>query len=87
MAFTQFDGLYPKCVVYFCVETLPKRIENLHQNPTIFYGRRRHAMNDEILSNLYIDLQAQPPGDYCPVCGGERYLPSLRCIRCEGGLV
>ena len=44
-------------------------------------------MNDEILSNLYIDLQAQPPGDYCPVCGGERYRPSLRCIRCEGGLV
>ena len=44
-------------------------------------------MNREIESNLYTDIQALPPGDCCPVCGGERYLPGLRCIRCEGGVV
>lgn len=44
-------------------------------------------MNRNIESTLYIDVQALPPGDFCPVCGGERYLPGLRCIRCEGGAV
>ena len=32
---------------------------------------------------LYLDLQAIPPDAFCPVCGGEQYLPSLRCLRCE----
>ena len=40
-------------------------------------------MNLEIESNLYIDPQVQPPADFCPVCGGERYLPGLTCLRCE----
>ena len=44
-------------------------------------------MDREMESNLYLDEQALPPADYCPVCGGERYRPSLRCIRCEGGVV
>lgn len=44
-------------------------------------------MNREIESNLYVDLQALPAADFCPRCGGERYLPGLRCIRCEGGVV
>lgn len=32
---------------------------------------------------LYIDLQAQVPQCCCPECGGERYSPSLICLRCE----
>jgi hypothetical protein len=32
---------------------------------------------------LFIDIQSLPPADYCPVCGGERYAPSLICLRCE----
>lgn len=35
--------------------------------------------------NLFIDPQALPPKAFCPFCGGERYAPSLRCLRCEGG--
>ena len=38
-------------------------------------------------SMLYWDEQTAQPGEPCPVCGGERYLPGLRCIRCEGGVV
>lgn len=37
----------------------------------------------EIEQTLYVDLQAANIGDFCPVCGGERYLPSLFCLRCE----
>ena len=44
-------------------------------------------MNRDIESNLYIDLQTLPPRSFCPVCGGERYGPGLRCLRCEGGPV
>ena len=33
---------------------------------------------------LYIDRQQEAPGDFCRRCGGARYLPGLRCIRCEG---
>lgn len=44
-------------------------------------------MNREIEPTLYVDEQAQEPGAFCPVCGGERYRPSLRCIRCEGSIV
>ena len=43
-------------------------------------------MNRDIESNLYIDLQAKPPADFCPLCGGERYWPGLHCTRCEGGV-
>ncbi len=32
---------------------------------------------------LYLDAQAQIPGNLCEVCGGECYLPSLLCLRCE----
>ncbi len=32
---------------------------------------------------LFIDWQAAVPGDFCPVCGGERYAPSFTCICCE----
>ena len=44
-------------------------------------------MNREIESNLYADPQTLPPADFCPYCGGERYLPGLHCIRCEGGVI
>ena len=44
-------------------------------------------MMRDIESTLYADEQAAAPGDHCPVCGGERYLPGLRCLRCEGGVV
>ena len=44
-------------------------------------------MTREIQSVLYVDEQDLPPGDHCPVCGGERYRPGLRCLRCEGGMV
>ena len=44
-------------------------------------------MNREIESDLHTDPQAQRPADFCPVCGGERYLPTLRCARCEGGML
>ena len=32
---------------------------------------------------LYLDPQNQIPVCFCPVCGGERYAPSLICLRCE----
>lgn len=32
---------------------------------------------------LYLDPQAQRPRSKCPVCGGECWLPSLVCLRCE----
>ena len=44
-------------------------------------------MNRDIEPNLYTDIQDRPPADFCPVCGGELYLPGLRCLRCEGGPV
>ena len=43
-------------------------------------------MRYEIESNLYTDPQAQVPAAFCPVCGGELYLPGLHCLRCEGGM-
>ena len=46
-----------------------------------------NMMKLEIESNLYTDPQAAVPADFCPVCGGERYLPGLRCARCEGGIL
>lgn len=32
---------------------------------------------------LFTDPQAEVPASYCPVCGGARYAPGERCIRCE----
>ena len=34
-------------------------------------------------STLFYDPQAAAPGDFCPRCGAERYLPGLHCLRCE----
>ena len=34
-------------------------------------------------SILFSDPQQARPACFCPVCGGERYLPGLICIRCE----
>ncbi len=34
-------------------------------------------------SQWFADPQDAIPGDFCPVCGGERYTPSYRCIWCE----
>ena len=31
---------------------------------------------------LYTDPQAIPPKEFCPLCGGALYAPSLTCIRC-----
>ena len=45
------------------------------------------AMNPYIESTIFIDPQALVPADFCPVCGRERYLPGLHCVRCEGGMV
>ena len=44
-------------------------------------------MNREIDPGLYTDPQDQVPADFCPVCGCERYLPGLHCVRCEGGMI
>lgn len=38
---------------------------------------------DAIEQTLYIDNQAQKPACFCRRCGGERYAPSLICLRCE----
>ena len=46
-----------------------------------------NMMKLEIESNLYTDPQAAVPADFCPVCGGERYWPGLRCARCGGGVL
>lgn len=40
-------------------------------------------MTTGIQPTLYLDPQAQKPASFCPVCGGERYAPSERCLRCE----
>ena len=40
-------------------------------------------MHREIEPTLYIDLQAQIPAGYCPVCGGALFRPSLECLRCR----
>ena len=37
----------------------------------------------EIEQVLYPDLQAEKPAGFCPVCGGELYLPGLIFLRCE----
>lgn len=40
-------------------------------------------MKDIVLPMLFLDTQDQKPACFCPRCGGERYTPSLICIRCE----
>jgi hypothetical protein len=40
-------------------------------------------MNVTIEPVLYMDAQAAVPAGYCPRCGAELWLPSLRCLRCE----
>ena len=40
-------------------------------------------MSTKIEPILYIDTQNEKPAGFCPVCGGERYAPSLVCLRCE----
>ena len=32
---------------------------------------------------LYLDEQRAIPVCYCSRCGGAKYAPGLRCIRCE----
>ncbi len=39
-------------------------------------------MPREIEQILYIDPQTVPSKP-CPICGGETYPPSYRCIRCQ----
>ncbi len=39
-------------------------------------------MYELVEQTLYWDVQQERPGDICPVCGGERYLPGLVCLRC-----
>ena len=36
-----------------------------------------------IEQTLFMDIQAQVPAAFCPVCGGELYAASLICARCE----
>ena len=40
-------------------------------------------MTDLIESVLFVDPQAVPPVCRCRCCGGERYAPGRRCLRCE----
>ncbi len=40
-------------------------------------------MKDIVLPALFLDDQDRKPACFCPRCGGERYTPSLVCIRCE----
>lgn len=40
-------------------------------------------MNLPIEPMLYIDIQREQPVSFCPVCGGERYVPGEHCLRCE----
>ena len=59
----------------------------MHLGSTLFLRKKDDHMNWDIESTLYVDPQTQPPADFCPICGGERYWPGLYCIRCEGGMV
>ena len=40
-------------------------------------------MTKGILGMLFLDPQQQVPACYCSRCGGAKFAPSLRCIRCE----
>lgn len=43
-------------------------------------GKKMHEI---LIHTLYIDPQDILPSAFCPHCGGERYAPSLVCLRCE----
>lgn len=40
-------------------------------------------MKITIESTVFVDTQAERAACFCVRCGGERYAPSLICIRCE----
>ena len=40
-------------------------------------------MTEGLEGMLYLDEQQAIPACYCSRCGGARYAPGLRCIRCE----
>ena len=40
-------------------------------------------MTEGLEGMLYLDEQQAIPVCYCSRCGGARYAPGLRCIRCE----
>ena len=40
-------------------------------------------MNQGIEKTMYFDPQQEIPVCCCSRCGGARFAPSLRCIRCE----
>ena len=40
-------------------------------------------MNQGIEKTMYFDPQQEIPVCWCSRCGGARFAPSLRCIRCE----
>ena len=39
-------------------------------------------MTISIESTLFYDPQGAVPADFCPKCGGARYLPGKSCLRC-----
>ena len=40
-------------------------------------------MTEGIMGMLFLDEQQTAPACYCSRCGGAKFWPSLRCIRCE----
>ena len=40
-------------------------------------------MTEGIAQMLFLDEQQAIPACWCSRCGGAKYWPSLRCIRCE----
>ena len=74
------------CCILFCGSNPQKTRKNEAFFDKIL-RKRMMNMNREIDPGVYIDPQTQPPADFCPVCGCERYLPGLHCVRCEGGVV
>ena len=40
-------------------------------------------MLDRMEPVLFVDVQAVAPACLCRRCGGERYAPGRRCLRCE----
>ena len=47
------------------------------------FAREDEDMTQGIEGMLYLDEQQAIPVCYCGRCGGAKYGPSLRCIRCE----
>ena len=40
-------------------------------------------MAEGIAPQLFVDPQQERPACYCRYCGGARFAPGFRCIRCE----